>query len=81
MLIPIGILYYLQLDLSDPIFFRVLLVAIALVPFTILGKLKKSFYLTHQSDSGKEEITAASLAEEIKAQNPNQNPGSVNQSP
>lgn len=49
MVIPIAILYYLQIDLNDPLFFRVLLVAVSLIPFTILSKLKNSFYLTHQT--------------------------------
>lgn len=67
MIIPIGILYYLQLDLTDPIFFRVLLVAISFVPFTILGKLKKSFYLTHQSSQDLEIIDADTLARETRS--------------
>lgn len=67
MIIPIAILYYLRLDLTDPIFFRILLVAISFIPFTILGKLKKSFYLTHQSTQDLEIIDANTLAEENRA--------------
>ena len=47
-LIPLGLLEYFRFDLADPIVFLVLVVAIGLIPFSILKVMSNSFYLTHQ---------------------------------
>lgn len=50
-LIPLGLLEYFRFDLSDPTVFLVLVVAIGLIPFSILKVMSSSFYLTHQQES------------------------------
>lgn len=50
-LIPLVLLEYFKFDLSDPTVFLVLVVAIGLIPFSILKVMSGSFYLTHQQES------------------------------
>ncbi len=49
MILPIAFLDYFKLDLQDPMMFLAVVVFIAIVPFTILKVMSRSFYLTHQS--------------------------------
>jgi hypothetical protein len=49
LILPILFLSYFKIDIQDPTMFLVVLVFSALVPFTILKVMSKSFYLTHQS--------------------------------
>ena len=49
LILPIAFLNYFQVDLRDPNMFLVVVIFTALVPFTILKVMSKSFYLTHQS--------------------------------
>jgi len=49
LILPIAFLDYFRLDIQDPTMFLVVVVFIALIPFTILRVMSKSFYLTHQS--------------------------------
>ena len=47
-LLPLALLYYFSFDLADPSVFLVLVVAIGLIPFSILKVMSRSFHLTHQ---------------------------------
>ena len=49
LVLPIAFLDYFKLDLQDPMMFLIVVIFIAIVPFTILKVMSKSFYLTHQS--------------------------------
>jgi MFS family permease len=48
LILPIAFLDYFKVDLQDPTMFLVVVVFTALIPFTILKVMSKSFYLTHQ---------------------------------
>ena len=49
LIIPIAFLNYFQVDLKDPAMFLGVVIFSALVPFTILKVMSKSFHLTHQT--------------------------------
>jgi MFS family permease len=49
LILPILFLDYFKLDLQDPTIFLFVVIFIAIIPFTILKVMSKSFYLTHQS--------------------------------
>ena len=49
LVLPILFLSYFKIDIQDPTMFLAVVVFSALVPFTILKVMSKSFYLTHQS--------------------------------